>query len=1483
MSDALDGLELGEELFWEPMRAVPPDPWAGHIPLAFWLMKVLRPRLLVELGTHTGNSYFAFCQAVAGLNLTTRCFAVDTWRGDEHAGWYGEEVFEDVSSFNGTHFAHFSTLLRTTFAEARPYFADGSVDLLHIDGMHGYEAVRNDFEIWQSALSECAVVLLHDVNVRERDFGVWRLWEELSVRFPAFAFDHSHGLGVLGVGPKPPPALTKLFALKDDPVAAAMVRRRIASRGDAFRRRVEIQLLEDQVSLLSAAVEARVRKLDQLGHEAAESARWKDELIAARDQVIRAQREMLRLAQAALQGRDAAIQARDRVIQSRDELMRDAARASERQAREQTAEHADNVRRSTAALGELHQKLDELYQELDRIAAERAQLAAAHAEACRARDRFERKYRKGRKTWVTAPVREVGKLWRSALGKTGPSQNDRVSAGEATTPTTHLEAPQLVAAPLAIIDAVAPGAPTPSDPKVVLRGLLATRLDAFLGSGARLELPRSDRPEVSIVLVLHNQAELTFGCLTSILESRLSGDPLPAEVVILDNGSEDATGALLDRLDGALILRMDENLHFLHGVNHAVRSVRGTNLLLLNNDAQLLPGAVQSALRTLSDDPTIGAVGGRIILPNGTLQEAGSIVWNDGTCLGYGRGRTPNDPEFMFRRDVDYCSGAFLLTPTALFRRLGGFDERYAPAYYEETDYCVRLWKEGLRVVFEPQAAVLHLEFGSAAVDSGEAMALQQRNWRRFVAAHAEWLRGQLPPSQLNELPARKARPARQAKRVLMLEDRMPKPMLGSGYPRARDILHELVAAGAEVTFYPMYRHRESWPEVRSTVGPTVETFILGSSDQLGPFLESRRGYYDALLVCRWHNMRRLVELEGVDPTLIGDARVIYDAEAVFARRDVLRERTNGREVAPEDASARVADEVVLTRLAHTVLSVSDAERQLFEDHGVAPVVRLGHAVEVTPTPAPFAERAQILFLGAVHDDNSPNADALRWFADAMLPILRQRLGREDLRLTVVGLNQAATIAARDGKDLDLIGPVDDLAAHLNQARLMVVPTRFAAGMPHKVHQAAALGVPIVATELIAAQVGWEDGRELLAADDAVSFADACARLFTDETLWMRIRQGALERCRRECSPGQFRRTVRELLDSVPLRPRLCEAGPATAAATMAAVPDYVGRGAESDYSVAVPFGYIPSPASRPASVAVICHLFHAELAEEIRRYLRNIPVPADLFLSTDSEAKRAALAVVFEHWTGGTVDLRVMPNRGRDIAPKLVGFREVHERYHIVLHLHSKMSRHDQGLGLWRTFLLESLLGSPAIVHSVFETFARLPQIGIVYPQYYEYIRHWLDWGANFPAASRVAESMGMNLRANAALDFPTGSMFWARGAALTPLLGLNLTFEDFPVEAGQTDGTLAHAIERLYLHACERAGYGWLKIANPALYFNTDTIVPIRSAEDLDRYVAKHCLWLSGPGAPPAAERPPLRPAVPPGLLAVVRARQAPEQEAA
>ena len=199
---------------------------------------------------------------------------------------------------------------------------------------------------------------------------------------------------------------------------------------------------------------------------------------------------------------------------------------------------------------------------------------------------------------------------------------------------------------------------------------------------------------------------------------------------------------LLKQIRGAQIVQNKTNLHFLRACNQAAKKATGKYVLLLNNDAQLVAGSISSALRTLNSSNDIGAVGGKIILPDGTLQEAGSIIWQDGSCLAYGRGDSPYAPTYMYKRDVDYCSGAFLLTDRELFLENGGFDEDYSPAYYEETDYCVRLWEKGKRVVYDPNAIIFHHEFASSSSQSS-AIDLQIEHQKIFANKHGDWLQSQ--------------------------------------------------------------------------------------------------------------------------------------------------------------------------------------------------------------------------------------------------------------------------------------------------------------------------------------------------------------------------------------------------------------------------------------------------------------------------------------------------------------------------------------------------------------------------------------------------------------------------------------------------------------------------------------------------------------------------------------------------------------------
>lgn len=255
-------------IFTYPTRLAEPGAWVEHIPFAYLLVDLLRPKIIVELGTHSGNSYCAFCQAVFELGTETKCFAVDTWQGDPHAGFYGDEVLADLRLHHDARYEHFSRLVQSTFDDAAAEFADGSIDLLHIDGLHTYEAVKHDFETWLPRLSPHAVVVLHDINVRERNFGVWQLWDELKEKYPSFELIHGHGLGVLAVGAEYPAALNVLLkSSKDVPV----IREFFYRLGTGIDRELTVRFLNARAAEREAHVQQLTARIDQLNAELAQA------------------------------------------------------------------------------------------------------------------------------------------------------------------------------------------------------------------------------------------------------------------------------------------------------------------------------------------------------------------------------------------------------------------------------------------------------------------------------------------------------------------------------------------------------------------------------------------------------------------------------------------------------------------------------------------------------------------------------------------------------------------------------------------------------------------------------------------------------------------------------------------------------------------------------------------------------------------------------------------------------------------------------------------------------------------------------------------------------------------------------------------------------------------------------------------------------------------------------------------------------------
>lgn len=281
---------------------------------------------------------------------------------------------------------------------------------------------------------------------------------------------------------------------------------------------------------------------------------------------------------------------------------------------------------------------------------------------------------------------------------------------------------------------------------------------------------------------------------------------------------------------------------------------------------------------------------------------------------------------------------------------------------------------------------------------------------------------------------------------------------------------------------------------------------------------------------------------------------------------------------------------------------------------------------------------------------------------------------------------------------------------------------------------------------------------------------------------------------------------------------------------------------------LSLPLDYPIGPAAPPPSVAVLLHLYYEDLGPEMRDVLmRAMPCAADLYVTTDTEAKRETLRACFAQWPHGRIEVRLVPNRGRDVAPRVVELADLHERYELCLNLHGKKSPHWEKGGAWRRDQVNLLARSREVVAGIVEAFRRWPRLGLVMPRTFEPVRIHVNWGYDLGRCMELGRRLGINLAATDTLLFPAGSMFWTRRGALRPLLDLGLTLEDFEEEDGLPYGSMAHAIERLMLHVCERAGFHWLVVGNNEA--RCCGLERARSAEELDAIVASGILRLTDP----------------------------------
>ena len=629
----------------------------------------------------------------------------------------------------------------------------------------------------------------------------------------------------------------------------------------------------------------------------------------------------------------------------------------------------------------------------------------------------------------------------------------------------------------------------------------------------------STTPEVSIIIPVHNQIRFTLACVHS-LYANISTDNY--EIIISDDNSSDQTSEVFKNYFPRLkyLRNASDNLGFVQNCNNAAQTAHGRHLIFLNNDVLVLRNWLEELIRIFEEHTTVGIVGSKLIYPEGTLQEAGGIVFQDGSGWNYGRFENASLPQFNYLRDVDYCSGASLAISANLWRQLGGFDERFSPAYYEDTDLAFRVREAGYRVVYQPLSEVIHFEgISNGKSDSSGVKKHQLNNKQTFYSKWRQTLQsyGKCNPESL---PADRTVKGR----VLVIDATTPTPDKDSGSMDAFNYMMILRDLGFHVTFVPsnvIY----FGDYTRDLQRKGVECLHLPWINSPREAVKQYAPAADIVMLCRVYVAAPLV---GLVKHYAPNALIVFDTVDLHFLRESREAKLLGSSTLMEKAAkTREAELGVIKSVDATILrSAYEMEflRELVPDAKlyIFPIVRNIPGL----SGVPWAQRKDVVFIGGF--SHPPNADAVKYFVGEVLPILCH--SGFSHRLVIVGSNMPDEIKTLKSDNIIVQGFVKNLSEVFDKCLLSVAPLRYGAGMKGKVVTSLSYGVPCVATEIAAEGSGLVHDENVLVAKNAVDMAALIQKLCSDENLWQKAFQAGVLYCEENFSFSATKKIIKNAL-----------------------------------------------------------------------------------------------------------------------------------------------------------------------------------------------------------------------------------------------------------------------------------------------------------------------------------------------------------------